>query len=123
MAIEVTLVDGSKELQRIRVPYNGRGLFDVLNETLQLEDLEAFSWVDYSGQVVRKLETFELRNLHQRLMSALSDITLKDVWRYPTGSPLTTIEKMELQNAHVELLCLLREAQRNPSHRDVVVRA
>jgi hypothetical protein len=121
MAAEILLVDGNKELQRIRIPYNGRGVFDVLNETLELEDLDVLSWADYSGKAMRKLDPFEVRDLHTRLMGALSDVMLVDVWRYPSGSPLTTLEKMDIQGRLVELLGLLREAQRNSSHREVLV--
>lgn len=121
MACELLLKEKGQLLQRIRIPYNGRGLFEVLNETLQLQDLDALSWADYSADGTYRLDNFEIKDLHKRLMQSLADIMLEDVWRYPTGSPLTTIEKMELQNALVELLCLLREAQRNPSAKTVEV--
>jgi hypothetical protein len=123
MACEVTLSQNGQEIQRIRIPYNSRGLFDVLNETLGLEDIDALSWADYSGDTPRRLDDFEIKDLHKRLMNALSDLMLKEVWRYPNGSPLTTLEKMEIQNLLVELLSLLREAQRAYSHKEVLVRA
>lgn len=122
MAVEIILKEKAQELQRIRVPYNGRGLFDVLNETLSLADLEAFSWGDYkSDESEYKLDEFETKDLHHRLMNALADIMLVDVWRYPTGAPLSTVEKMEIQNLHVELLCVLNEVRRCVSRKTITV--
>lgn len=122
MAIEITLNDNRKELERIRIPYNGRDAFSVLNETLSLEGSDALTWADYASDTPERLDNKEVRKLHERLMNSLADVMLEPVWRYPNGSPLSTLDKATTQNEIVNILVLLREAQRDET-KHVVVRA
>ena len=122
MAVEIILTTAHDE-QRLRVPYNGKDLFAVINTTLNYERENALSWAAFGLDCTKKMSIENIRSLQDRLMRALVDLSFHDQWFYPSGSPLTTVEKMETQIQHVKILEMLTTAQRDKKQNSLKVLA